>query len=65
LAISTKEEPPAMEQIFFNCNVKCDSVDNNMAEIFNGFILEVKNYATTFFLRVGGYEYNFITKSKP
>jgi len=29
-------------RLFFKPNAKCDSVDNNMAEIFNAFIIEVR-----------------------
>ena len=36
-----KKNPQQLCQCFFSCSYICDSVDNNMAEMFNAFIIEV------------------------
>jgi len=40
-AFLVKKNPHQWSRCFFSCTSKCDSVDNNMAEIFNASIIEV------------------------
>ena len=37
-----KKDPKHFCRFFFKATAKCDSVDNNMAEIFNGSIIEAR-----------------------
>jgi len=37
-----KKDPRYFYRLYFSTYAKCDSVDNNMAEIFNGSIVEVR-----------------------
>jgi len=39
-----EKNPEQWCRLFFDYQAKCDSVDNNMAEIFNAFIIEVFTY---------------------
>ena len=37
-----KKDPKYFCRLYFSTHAKCDSVDNNMAEIFNGSIVEAR-----------------------
>jgi len=39
-----KKNPQQRCRCFFSCSSKCDSVDNNPAEIFNASVFEVCSY---------------------